>query len=105
MRLMNVRGEVGNATIEFLAFAVLLFAPLASFSATTSVGWVAKQQVTSAATQLARAHVIGSAEYGELAERLVAEYPGIEFEVETSACCVSVSAKLRGVASVARQVS
>jgi hypothetical protein len=105
MRLLNVRSEVGNATIEFLAFAVLLFAPLASFSATTSVGWVAKQQVTSAATQLARAQVIGSAEYARLAERLAAEYPGIEFEVETSACCVSVSVKLLGVASVARQVS
>jgi hypothetical protein len=97
--------ERGNATIEFVAFAILVFAPLASFASESAVAFLAKQQVTSAAAQLARAYAKDSAAFQLLSDELRIEYPGLEVEASRTGCCVLVVAKLSGAVATAKQIT
>lgn len=105
MRSTKANAESGNATIEFVAFALLVFAPLAAFAAESSVALLAKQQVTSAAAQLARAYSIDPKAFDLLMGELRAEYPKLEVETSRTSCCVLVVTKLGEAVATAKQIS
>lgn len=105
MRSMKANAESGNATIEFVAFALLVFAPLASFAAESSVALLTKQQVTSAAAQLARAYSMDPKAFQLLMGELKTEYPKLEVEASRTSCCVRVVAKLGDAVATAKQIS
>jgi hypothetical protein len=105
MRSTKASAESGNATIEFVAFALLIFAPLASFAAESSVALLAKQQVTSAAAQLARAYSLDPKAFELLVGELRAEYPKLEVEASRTGCCVLVVAKLGEAVATAKQIA
>lgn len=96
--------EAGNALVEFIAFALLLFAPLATFAAESANAWVAKQQAETAATQLARAYEFGPISFEALSTRFLEQYPSIEIETTQSACCVQVLTRLGESWATAKQV-
>lgn len=96
--------EAGNALVEFIAFALLVFAPLATFAAESANAWVAKQQAVAAATQLARAYVFGPIAFDALSARFLEQYPSLEIESARSACCVQVMARLGESWATAKQV-
>ena len=104
MLRLRVRGEQGNAVIEFIAFAVMLFVPLATFSAEVSIANYQKQVVTSAAAQLARAYGQSEFRFNEVSVRYQAEYPGLKISSSTSRCCVTVVATLHAAKAQAKQV-
>lgn len=104
MLLTRLSSDQGNAVIEFIAFAVLLFVPLATFAAQSSVSWVAKQQATTVATQLSRAYALGPQTYELVAEKFRIEYPRLQLETSKTACCVIVLAKLGEAWASSKQV-
>jgi hypothetical protein len=104
LRRLRFRGEGGNAVVEFIAFAVVLFAPLAAFAATMNTTAMQKQIVVSAAPQLARAASNGTSAFDELSKRYSVRYPGLKISSTVSDCCVTVSVGLGSARSVAKQV-
>ena len=96
--------EAGNALVEFIAFALLLFAPMATFAAESANAWVAKQQAVTAATQLARAYAFGPVAFEALSARFRGQYPTIRIETTQSRCCVQVLARLGESWASAKQV-
>ncbi|MEN9731367.1 MAG: hypothetical protein RL488_677, partial [Actinomycetota bacterium] len=100
----NLRSSSGNAILEFIAFGVLVFAPLASFAATTSNNWVAKQEAQNAALQLARGYTIDSTSYLEILDRFRSMYAGLEVSTTITNCCVVVEVLRFGQKGSARQV-
>lgn len=59
MRLSSLSNSEGNALVEFIAFAVLVLVPVSSFAVSSSLEWLRKAQLQSAASLLARAYAIG----------------------------------------------
>ncbi len=104
MLRLRVRGEQGNAVIEFITFAVVLFTPLAAFSAEVSIANYEKQVVTSASAQLARAYGQSESRFNEVSVRYQAEYPGLTISSSTSRCCVTVVASFHAAKAQAKQV-
>ena len=96
--------EAGNALVEFIAFALLVFAPMATFASESANAWVAKQQVVTAATQLARAYALGPGAFEALSTKFRGQYPSLEIETAQSACCVQVMARLGESWATAKQV-
>lgn len=96
--------EAGNALVEFIAFALLLFAPMATFAAESANAWVAKQQAVTAATQLARAYAFGPVAFEALSASFRGQYPTIRIETTQSRCCVHVLARLGESWASAKQV-
>jgi hypothetical protein len=105
MPSMKLSAESGNAPIEFIAFALLVFAPLATFAAESSNAWVAKQQALTAATQLARAYALSPSAFETLMSRYRGEYPSLKIETTQSKCCVQVIARLGETWATAKQVT
>lgn len=95
--------EAGNALVEFIAFALLVFAPMATFAAESANAWVAKQQAVTAATQLARAYAFGPIAFEALSARFRVQYPSIEIETTQSACCVQVITRMGESWATAKQ--
>lgn len=104
MQSARARSENGNATVEFVAFALLIFAPLASFAAESSNLWLAKQRALNAVTQLARAYTISPEAYSQLAQEFQGEYQGLEISIEKTNCCVLVQATLGRASATSKQV-
>lgn len=104
MQLSSNNGERGNAVVEFIAFGVVLFAPIATFAASITAVSIEKQIVSSAAPQLARAFAQGSSSFVELSNRYKARYPAIQIEPKTTACCVQVKVQLGDTREQASQV-
>lgn len=104
MPSMKTKADDGNALVEFIAFALLVFAPMATFAAETANAWVAKQQAVSAATQLARAYANGPIQYESLSARFRAQYPSLRVESSLSPCCVQVTAMLGEAWATAKQI-
>lgn len=98
------RGDSGNAIVEFIAFGLLIFAPLAMFSAQVTVDWITKEELVGAASQLARAYSVDQSVYAELVDRYRSSQPGLDVAVSTTNCCVEVVARRNGVSAHARQV-
>lgn len=96
--------EAGNALVEFIAFALLVFAPMATFASESANAWVAKQQAVTAATQLARAYAFGPVAFETLSARFRGKYPTIRIETTQSRCCVQVLARLGESWATAKQV-
>ena len=105
MRSKSSRAENGNSTVEFVAFALLLFAPLASFATESTLSLLVKQQLTSAAAQLARAYSKDSTAFQLLLGELRSEYPGLEVEASRTSCCVLIVAKLGQAVATAKQIA
>jgi Flp pilus assembly protein TadG len=100
---LNLRSSSGNAILEFIAFGVLVFVPLASFAATTSNNWVAKQEAQNVALQLARAYAIDQTSYLEILDRFRSAYAGLEVSTTLTSCCVVVQVVRSGQKGSARQ--
>lgn len=101
---MSSRAESGNALIEFVAFGVVLFAPIALVATQVSRFWFDKQVAASAATQLARGYSIGQHQFLELESAYVKRYPNLILQTSRTECCIEVEVQLDGVLEKARQV-
>ena len=103
MRLKNFSDECGNAVVEFVGFAFLVFAPIATFAATDTMKWIQKIEVNASATQLARAYAISPDAFVPLESLLQSEYRGLVVAVSTSKGFVEVRARLEDQVASSRQ--
>ncbi len=103
MRQRNFSDQAGNAVIEFVGFAFLVFAPIATFAATDTMKWIQKIEVTTSATQLARAYAISPDAFVRLESLLQSEYRGLVVAVSTSKGFVEVRARLEDQVASSRQ--
>lgn len=97
--------DSGNAVLEFVAVAVLIFAPVSSFAAVSASNLTAKAAATAAATQLARAAVLGDAKFEALRLALTHEFGQFELQRSDTSHGVEVTVSIAGQAASARQVS
>lgn len=104
MPLLKFKDETGNALVEFIAFGLLVLAPISVFTVEQSRVWVIKAQAESAATQLARAASLGPTHFESLTRALRAKTPVMQVQLSSTDCCVSVQVELEGQFATARQV-
>jgi Flp pilus assembly protein TadG len=96
--------EEGNAVIEFVAFAIVLFLPIASFVAQISTTMEAKSRALAIASDLARAAVLNEAVYSDLTNQAILEFGEFTYSRQDSACCVAVTVEVNGQVEIVRQV-
>ena len=103
MRLANFIDERGNAVLEFLGLAILVIAPIATFSTTLSLEWVEKSQLQCAADLMARAYSIAGIDgFEQQKER--SERDGWVTTVEHSGALVTVTVQSGGLVARARGI-
>lgn len=104
MRPLRTNCDRGNAVVEFIAFGVVLFAPMAAFATSMTTDALQKQIVSSAAPQLARAASSGAFAFDELSRRYLASFSGLQISSTRSDFLVTVSVRLGSTQAVAKQV-
>jgi hypothetical protein len=103
LRQRNFSDQAGNAVIEFVGFAFLVYAPIATFAATDTIKWIQKIEVTTSATQLARAYAIGPEAFRRLELLLQSEYQGLTVGITTTKGFVEIRTRIEDQVASARQ--
>lgn len=102
---MSTKGnDAGNAVIEFVAFAMVLFLPISGFISKLSTTMESKTRALAIASDLARAATLSESSYRELANQSLLEFGEFTFSRQDSACCIAVTVQVSDQQAVARQV-
>lgn len=93
----------GNAVVEFLAFALVLLAPVTFFSVSQSLEWATKSELQATAMNLARAYAIGGQDTFEAQRSLIKSQEWAVIQ-SINAPVIEVTVRQGSLEAVARSV-